>query len=65
MDQKYRETTRTLEKAGVNPDYLLGWQGGYLGHPRREEQRNSPAYEAGYEHGQARDDSGYGEWCEK
>lgn len=65
MDQKYRDTTRTLEQAGVHPEYLLGWQGGYLGHPKREEQRTSDAYEAGYEHGQARDDTGYRDWCGK
>ncbi len=65
MDQMYRETTRKLEAAGVHPDYLLGWQGGYLGHPKREEQRSSDAYEAGYEHGEAHDDSSYTDWCKQ
>ena len=63
MDQKYRDATRKLEAAGVNPDYLIGWQGGYLGHPKREEQRISPAYETGYEHGAARDDESFADWC--
>lgn len=63
MDQNYREATRKLEKAGVHPDYLLGWQGGYLGHPKREEQRVSEAYEAGYEHGAAHDDGSFEDWC--
>ena len=65
MDQKYRETTRKLEQAGVHPDYLIGWQGGYLRHPKREEQRLSEAYEAGYEHGAAHDDQSFGDWCAK
>jgi len=65
MDQKYRETTRKLEKAGVDPDYLLGWQVGYLGHPKREEQRTSEAYETGYEHGAAHDDGNFSDWCKK
>ena len=63
MDQTYRDITRKLEQAGVNPEYLLGWQGGYLGHPKREEQRLSEAYEAGYEHGAAHDDASYADWC--
>ena len=65
MDKTYRDTTRALEKAGVHPEYLVGWQGGYLGHPKREEQRTSDAYEAGYEHGQARDTASYQDWCDK
>ena len=65
MDQMYRDTTRKLEQAGVDPEYLLGWQGGYLGHPKREEQRVSEAYEAGYEHGAAQDDGSFGNWCKQ
>jgi len=65
MDKTYRDTTLALEKAGVHTEYLLGWQGGYLGHPKREEQRTSDAYEAGYEHGQAHDAGSYQDWCEK
>ena len=65
MDQMYRDTTRKLEQAGVDPEYLLGWQGGYLGHPKREEQRASEAYDAGYEHGVAKDGDSYGDWCKQ
>ena len=65
MDQMYRDTTRKLEQAGVDPEYLLGWQGGYLGHPKREEQRASEAYEAGYEHGVAHDDDSFSDWCKQ
>ena len=41
-----------LEKMGVNPDYVQGWAGGFLGNPEREEQRVTDAYSAGYEDGQ-------------
>ena len=52
MYSVYYETVDTLEKMGVDPDYVQGWVGGYLGNPEREEQRVSPAYSAGYEDGQ-------------
>ena len=65
MDQTYRDTCRKLEQAGVDSDYLLGWQGGYLGHPKREEQRLTDAYEAGYEHGEASDAESYQDWLKK
>ena len=44
MDQEYRDAVIKMESAGVDPEYLLGWQGGYLGHPEREEQRVTEAY---------------------
>ena len=51
MDKFYREATTKMETSGVQPDYIIGWQGGYLGHPEREEQRSSDAYAAGYKDG--------------
>jgi len=54
MDQLYRDTTTKLEELGVDPEYILGWQGGYLGHPKREEQRITDAYTAGYEDGKGK-----------
>ena len=51
MNQAYRDATTKMEEMGVNPEYILGWQGGYLGHPKREEQRVSEAYDAGYDDG--------------
>ena len=51
MDQTYRDTITEMESKSVDPEYILGWQGGYLGHPEREEQRVTDAYAAGYEDG--------------
>ena len=50
----YYETIQKLEKTGVDAEYIQGWASGFLGNPRREEQRSSDAYEAGYEDGEAR-----------
>ncbi|MEM7563764.1 MAG: hypothetical protein AAF353_12040 [Pseudomonadota bacterium] len=54
MNQQYRDTVTELEAANTDPEYLLGWQGGFLQHPMREEQRITEAYQAGYEDGEAR-----------
>jgi hypothetical protein len=51
MDKMYYETIDKLEKMGVDPEYIQGWIGGYLENPKREEQRITKAYEAGYEDG--------------
>lgn len=51
----YYETVDKLEKMGVDKDYIQGWIGGYLGNPKREEQRVTEAYEAGYEDGSAKE----------
>ena len=52
MNSTYYETVNQLENMGVDPDYLQGWVGGYLGNPQREERRVSTAYSAGFEDGQ-------------
>lgn len=52
MDQSYYDTITKLEQDGVDREYIQGWIGGYLGNPRREEQRVTDAYNAGYEDGQ-------------
>ncbi len=62
MNEEYRQTTIEMEQKGVNEDYIIGWQTGYLGHPKREEQRVTEAYEAGYEDGRAKKTDGYGKW---
>ncbi|MCP4433123.1 MAG: hypothetical protein GY806_19285 [Gammaproteobacteria bacterium] len=51
MDQAYRDATTEMENTGVNEEYIIGWQGGYLGHPEREEQLLNKAYGAGREDG--------------
>lgn len=60
--QDYRDATAKMEQMGVDPDYILGWQGGYLGHPKREEQRITEAYEAGYADGQERNTDNFDKW---
>ena len=62
MNQIYRDATTKMEEMDVNPEYVLGWQGGYLGHPMREEQRLTEAYEAGYEDGSARSTDNLSQW---
>lgn len=62
MDQEYRDAVIKMESAGVDPEYLLGWQGGYLGHPEREEQRVTEAYTAGYEDGQEKNAENFEKW---
>ena len=59
MDQAYRDAITKMETAKVDPEYILGWQGGYLGHPEREEQRVTDAYTAGYEDGQEKKTDGF------
>ncbi|HFD87954.1 MAG TPA: hypothetical protein ENJ35_09805 [Gammaproteobacteria bacterium] len=62
MNDEYRATTDVMEQNGVNQDYIIGWQGGYLGHPEREEQRITEAYEAGYADGGAKNTEGWKNW---
>ncbi|HJP07430.1 MAG: hypothetical protein CL395_04115 [Acidiferrobacteraceae bacterium] len=62
MSTAYYQTVDQLEKMGVDPDYLQGWVGGYLGNPQREEQRVSAAYTAGFEDGQNQITDHASEW---
>ncbi len=64
MNQAYRDATTKMEEAKVQSEYILGWQGGFLGHPMREEQRLTDAYEAGYEAGQAGNTDDMGDWLD-
>jgi hypothetical protein len=63
MDQTYRDTITSMESQGVDPEYVLGWQGGYLGHPEREEQRLSEAYSAGFSDGQEKTADNFSSWA--
>jgi len=54
MEQDYYNTIDQLENMKVDPDYIQGWIGGYLGNPEREEQRVNEAYTAGYEDGKGK-----------
>lgn len=59
----YYETVDRLEKMGVDREYIQGWIGGYLGNPKREEQRLTEAYEAGYEDGSAKETTRAEQFC--
>ena len=65
MDKQYHQLSLAMEKEGVDAEYILGWQGGYLGHPQREEQRQTKAYEAGYQDGRDKNTEGYKSWLER
>lgn len=65
MNQAYRDAITKMEEQGVDPEYILGWQGGYLGHPEREEQRVTDAYTAGYEDGQGKSTDNMNSWVKK
>jgi hypothetical protein len=65
MDKTYRDATTQMEEMNVQPEYILGWQGGYLGHPMREEQRLTEAYEAGYADGGDRNTDNFADWVQK
>ena len=64
MNQEYRDAISKMEEMRVQAEYILGWQGGFLGHPQREEQRLTEAYQAGYEDGSARSTNNFGDWVE-
>ena len=61
----YYEACSKMEQMGVDPEYVLGWQGGYWLHPMREEQRVTDAYSAGYADGKARSTEHFGDWLKK
>jgi len=64
MNQNYRDATTEMEAMHVQQEYILGWQGGFLGHPLREEQRLSDAYQAGYDDGSAKTTDNFSNWLE-
>lgn len=63
MDQQlYHQIIVEMEGKNVDPEYIQGWIGGFMGNPKREEQRVSEAYEKGYEDGESRNTSNYAAW---
>jgi len=58
----YRDAVTKMEEMGVNDDYVIGWQGGYLEHPEREEQNLNDAYSAGFEDGKAKSSDNFSNW---
>jgi hypothetical protein len=65
VDKFYYEASDKMEKLGVEPEYIIGWQGGYLLMPEREEQRVTEAYEAGYADGKERNTENFENWVKK
>lgn len=65
MNKVYYETLGKMEKQGVDAEYINGWVGGFLHHPKREEQRLNAAYEAGYKDGFDGNTAGFGAWAGK
>jgi len=62
MDPVYYETITKLEKMGADAEYLLGWAGGFLHNPQREEQRITEGYTAGYADGEAKNTDNVSNW---
>lgn len=62
MDQLYHDTVEKLEQMNADRDYILGWIGGYLHNPHREEQRVTEAYTAGYADGENRETTQADNW---
>jgi hypothetical protein len=64
MNQAYRDGTTQMESMNVQSEYIIGWQGGFLGHPKREEQRLTDAYEAGFNDGGEKSTDNFDDWKE-
>jgi hypothetical protein len=63
MSQTYYDAVTMMEEMGVDPEYIQGWQGGFLMNPERGEQRVNEAYSAGYEDGKARNTENFTNWA--
>ena len=62
VDKTYYDAVSQMEQMNIDKEYQLGWMGGYLNNPSREEQRLTEAYEAGYEDGSNQVTDNFGEW---
>jgi len=62
MNKEYYDATTKMEEMKIDPEYIQGWQGGYLLNPEREEQRVNEAYSAGYEDGKAHNMDNFSNW---
>ena len=65
MNKSYYETISTMEKKGIDQEYINGWASGFLHNPKREEQRQNDAYNAGYDDGHAGKTDGFSAWAKK
>lgn len=65
MANVYYEAIDKMEKQKVDAEYVNGWASGYLRNPKREEQRITEAYEAGYNDGMAGKTDNFQSWVRK
>jgi hypothetical protein len=65
MNKTYYQAIDTMEKKGVDAEYINGWACGFLHNPKREEQRLTDAYNAGYDDGITGKTDGYANWVKK
>ena len=65
MGSAYYDAIDGMEKKQVDPEYINGWASGYLRNPKREQQRVTEAYEAGYAAGLEKKAGGYEAWIRK
>ncbi|QKT04020.1 hypothetical protein HUS23_09425 [Ectothiorhodospiraceae bacterium 2226] len=63
MKQDYYSAVTQMEQMGVDPEYIMGWQCGFLLNPKREEQRVTEPYEAGYQDGKQHSLDNMGSWA--
>ena len=64
MKQEYHDAVTHMEDMKVMQEYIMGWQGGFLGHPKREEQRITAPYQAGYDDGGSSLTENFSNWIE-
>ncbi len=62
MNQSYYDAVTKMEGMNVNEEYIQGWQAGFLQNPKREEQRVTEAYEAGYTDGEEKSSDNFANW---
>jgi len=63
MNQFYYDAVTKMEQLGVDEEYVQGWQAGFLQNPKREEQRVTEAYEAGYADGEEKSTDNFSNWA--
>ena len=61
----YYDAIDQMQKSKVDPEYINGWASGFLHNPKREEQRVSEAYDAGYAAGLEKKKGGFEAWIRK
>lgn len=65
MGNTYYEAIDKMEKQKVDGEYINGWACGFLRNPKREEQRLTEAYEAGYQDGMEGKTDTFTAWVRK